>query len=246
MSCRRRVQIFEEQVVKIDCCDKKELENLEKSIITAIEQKLEKLNILIRNCNVYSSNGLILVNDRYNVCADIKTVAEAFGLNIKEIQCTLRGKNYIISDDLLCVLKQLGRNFEFGKNIENQELSDIVSEILANNKVNIVINDDILKMVRNIKENGKYTYTKTRSVDMVYEDGYLEYRKEGEWQNDEKGAYEKLLNMSKEAQKTINQANTQLRDGTTKLIYTRAKQMGYSVQETKNGTQTQLVLVRYE
>ena len=51
---------------------------------------------------------------------------------------------------------------------------------------------------------------------------------------------------SKEAEAIVQRTNANLRDGTTKLIYTRAKQMGYAVQEVKKGTQTQLVLVRYE
>ena len=52
--------------------------------------------------------------------------------------------------------------------------------------------------------------------------------------------------MSKEAENVVKKTNAYLRDGTTKLIYTRARQMGYAVQEVKKGTQTQLVLVRYE
>ena len=108
MSCERRVYTFQQvEEVRIECCDKKELEKLEKTIISSIEQKLEKLNILIKNCNVYSGNGMILVNDRYNICSDLSTVAEAFGLNIKQVQCSLKGKNYIITDELLTVLKQL-------------------------------------------------------------------------------------------------------------------------------------------
>ena len=53
MSCDITTTTFEEvEKVKIECCDKKEIEALEKSIISSIEQKLEKLNILIRNCNI--------------------------------------------------------------------------------------------------------------------------------------------------------------------------------------------------
>ena len=118
MSCERRVHTFQQvEEVRIECCDKKELEELEKTIISSIEQKLEKLNILIKNCNVYSGDGMILVNDRYNICSDLVTVAEAFGLNIKQVQCSLKGKNYIITDELLTVLKQLEREFDFGTNI---------------------------------------------------------------------------------------------------------------------------------
>lgn len=155
MSCERRVHIFQQvEEVRIECCNKKELEDLEKIIITSLEQKLEKLNILIKNCSVYSGNGMILVNDRYNICSDLITVAEAFGLNIKQIQCSLRGKNYVITDDLLTVLKQLEKEYEFGKNIANQELSNIISQILYDNTITRNIDANVLEMVKNIKKNG--------------------------------------------------------------------------------------------
>ena len=244
MSCERRVHTFQQvEEVRIECCNKKELEDLEKTIITSLEQKLEKLNILIKNCNVFSGNGMVLVNDRYNICSDLITVAEAFGLNIKQIQCSLRGKNYIITDDLLTVLKQLEKEYEFGKNIANQELSDIVSQILSDNSITRNIDANVLDMVRNIKKNGQYVTTRTRTITEETEDGRLIGRSEGQWVSNADEIRNRLMDISKKAQNTVNRTNSQLRDGTAKLIYARARQMGYAVQEVKKGTQTQLVLV---
>ena len=246
MSCERRVHTFQQvEEVRIECCNKKELEDLEKTIITSLEQKLEKLNILIKNCNVFSGNGMVLVNDRYNICSDLITVAEAFGLNIKQIQCSLRGKNYIITDDLLTVLK-LEKEYEFGKNIANQELSDIVSQILSDNSITRNIDANVLDMVRNIKKNGQYVTTRTRTITEETEDGRLIGRSEGQWVSNADEIRNRLMDISKKAQNTVNRTNSQLRDGTAKLIYARARQMGYAVQEVKKGTQTQLVLVRCE
>lgn len=247
MSCERRVHTFQQvEEVRIECCDKKELEELEKTIISSIEQKLEKLNILIKNCNVYAGNGMLLVNDRYNICSDLIAVAEAFGLNIKQIQCLLKGKNYIITDDLLTVLKQLEKKYEFGKNIANQELFDLVSEILNENAIVRNIDANVLEMVRNIKRNGQYVTTRTRTITEETEDGMLVSRLEGQWVSDANEIRNKLMTISKNAQNTVNKTNSQLRDGTAKLISARARQMGYAVQEVKKGTQTQLVLVRCE
>lgn len=247
MSCERRVHTFQQvEEVRIECCDKKELEKLEKTIISSIEQKLEKLNILIKNCNVYSSNGMILVNDRYNICSDLSTVAEAFGLNIKQVQCSLKGKNYIITDELLTVLKQLEREFAFGTNIANQESTDVICQILNENSVTRNIDLNVLEMVRNIKKNGQYVTTRTRTITEETEDGILIGRSEGQWVTDANEIRNKLKIISKNAQTTVNKTNSQLRDGTAKLIYARARQMGYAVQEVKKGTQTQLVLVRCE
>lgn len=247
MSCERTVRTFTEvEEVIIECCNKEEIEALEKSIISSIEQKLEKINILIKNCNVYSGNGVILVNDRYNICSDLISVAEAFGLSIKQIQCFLKGKTYVITDDLLTVLKQFDKEFEFGKNITNQTLTDSIKEILEKNATTKQIDAKILEMVRNVKKNGRYITTRTRQITEDYEDSFLLGRSEGQWESDAAEIRDSLMSISKKAQETVNRTNTMLRDGTAKLIYVRARQMGYSVQEVKNGTQTQLVLVRCE
>lgn len=247
MSCERRVKTFEEvEEVRIECCNREELISLEKAVVSSIEQKLEKLNIIIKNCDVYSGNGLILVNDRYNICPELTTIAEAFGLSIKQIQCLLRGKTFIITDDLLDVLKQLNRELQFGKNIANKELTDLVGDILKEHKVARTIDQNVLDMVNNIMKNGQYVTERKREVVEVYDDNYLRSRTESEWVSNEAQLQKKLMEMSQDAKETVNKTNAQLREGTAKLIYARAKQMGYAVQEIKKGTQTQLVLVRCE
>ena len=141
---------------------------------------------------------------------------------------------------------QLEKEFEFGKNIANQELSDVINQILNDNSVTRNVDVNVLDMVRNIKKNGQYVTTRTRTITEETEDGRLIGRSEGEWISDSKEIRNKLLKISQEAQNTVNKTNSQLRDGTAKLIYVRARQMGYAVQEVKKGTQTQLVLVRCE
>ena len=246
MSCTREVKTFEKIEVRIECCDKKEIEELEKTIISALEQKVEKLNVLIKNCNVYSYGGVILVNDRYNICSDLVSVAEALGLTISPIQCSLRGKNYIVTDELLAFLAQIGVSFEFGKTIANQELDETVKEIIVKNTPKRVVDPSILAMVENIRKNGQYVTTIERAVVKTYYDSRLVKTEEGAWSADAEEIRKRLMGLSKDAQSTVNRTNAQLRDGTARLIYARARQMGYAVQEVKKGTQTQLVLVRCE
>lgn len=245
MSCQRTVKTFETVEVKIDTCNKKELEELEKSIISSIIQKLDKLNVLIKNCDVYSNGNCILVHDRFNVCSSLKEVAEAFGLECELVNCSLKGKTYLITDQLLRVLKQIDVQFNFGSNVVNKDLVDEIEDIMGEFGIN-KIDSAILEMARNIKKNGVFTTSKTREVSQTFYDGRLIDHSEGDWSTDEGVIRERLLKMSKEAENVVKRTNANLRDGTTKLIYTRARQMGYAVQEVKNGTQTQLVLVRYE
>ena len=246
MSCIRNIKTFEHEEIKIDTCNKAEIELMEKSIISVISQKVSKINILIKNCNVYSYNGNILVNDRYNICSDLIMVAEAFGLNIKQIECSLRGKNYLITDNLLNTLKQLDSTLEFGKEISNKNLTEGIKNIIDNNMAESIIDEDILDMVNNIKKNGQYTVTREREVITTERDNKILSIKKGIWSVDTNKIRDKLLSLAKATEQTINGTNQQLRDGTSKLIYARAKQMGYAVQEIKKGKQTQLVLVRYE
>lgn len=245
MSCQRTVKSFETVEVKIDTCNKKEIEELEKSVVSSINQKLEKLNILIKNCDIYSNGNCILVNDRFNICPGLKEVAEAFGLKCELINCSLRGKTYLIADELLGVLKQIDANLDFGANISNKDLVKEVEKAMGEFGAT-KIDNEVLEMVRNIKRNGVYTTSKTRELSRTYYDDELINRSEGGWSKDENAIRNKLLKMSKNAEDVIKRTNEYLRDGTTKLIYARAKQMGYAVQEVKKGNQTQLVLVRYE
>lgn len=251
MSCERRVYTFQEvEEVRIECCNQEEIENLEKTVISALEQKAEKLNVLIKNCNVYGFDGVLLVNDRYNICADLTAVAEALGLTITPIHCSLRGKNYLITDDLITFLRQLGVTFEFGKSVVNQTLDALTKDVIMKNSPKRDIDASILDMVANIKANGQYVTTRTRQISETYdEDGSyrsLVGRSESDWVSDAEAVRSRLMGLSKKAQDTVNKTNSQLRDGTAKLIYARARQMGYAVQEVKKGTQTQLILVRCE
>ena len=247
MSSQIFVKTFTEvQTVVINDCKKEEIIKLEKNVIGAIEQKIEKLNLLIKNCDIYSYNGALFVNDRYNICANIETIAKAFGLKIKKVECGPRGKNYIITDELSNFLKQLGSNYDLGNNLDLKPInSEIINIIKQNVSVNS-IDSNLLEIIENIKKNGSYTTTKSRTISETYEDSFLLDSSATEWVSNEKEVKERLKEFSIKAGKIMSSTNANLRDGTSKLIYERARQMGYSVQEVKKGKQVQLVLVRYE
>ena len=98
MSCKRKVQAWKEVKIYIDTLSKQELIMLEDSIKECITQKLIKLDILLKNVNTYYANGTLLINDRYGVLTDVEQIISAFGMNIKKINCNLKGKNYIDTD----------------------------------------------------------------------------------------------------------------------------------------------------
>lgn len=247
MSCERRVKtFFETEEVKIEFCNRDEIESLENNIISAIEQKLDKLNLLIKNCDIYNYNSTLLVNDRYNICPNLIDVCTAFGMNVKNVDCSLKGKNYIISDSLLNVLKQLDKEYIFGQNISNKELNATILEIINKNILKEEIDSNILEIVRNIKKNGQYTTTRTRKIIEETEDDLLISKNIGKWITNYDIIKNQLLELSKTTNNILKETNKYLRNGTAEIIYSRARQMGYSVEKVNKGKEIQLVLVRYE
>lgn len=246
MSCSRAVKTFEVVEIKLDEITETDLIELENKVHSAIFQKLEKLNILIKDMNVYSYNGCLLINDRYKICSDFEEIASAFGLDVNKINCNLRGNNFIVSDVLISLLKEIGVDCAFGENIANQPLSEEIKAIIENNVSLKTTNEDFLAIIHNIRKNGRYTMTKQREVITSYYDDQFRGEKKGDWDFNEKTVQELLKNFAKRSEQLVNQANMDMLNGTTKLIYSRARQMGYSVEQVKRGKEVQLVLVRLQ
>ena len=105
---------------------------------------------------------------------------------------------------------------------------------------------DISEILKEIKEKGYYSVNGKQKVTTVYYDGRIIEQNLGEVVSDEAKISARLNTYLTEAKSALNEANENLRDGTVKLLYSRARQMGYSVKEERVGTQVQLVLVRCE
>ncbi len=246
MSCVRTVKTFEVVEVKLEEIKEKDLIELEEKLCSVIEQKLEKLNILIKDTNVYAYNGCLLINDRYKICTDLEEIARAFGLEIKKIDCSLRGNNYVVTDKLISLLKEIGVAYSFGTNISNQATTDEIREIIEKNAIPTGIQGNILEIIENIRKNGSYTMTKKREVVTEYYDGQFRGETKGAWDSSEASVQSQLKAFAERSRQAVGKANAEMLNGTTKLVYSRARQMGYAVEEVKKGKDVQLVLVRLQ
>jgi hypothetical protein len=246
MSQLRTIKTFECIEIKLDEIKEKDLIEIEDKIINIISQKLAKLSIITKEMNVYSHNGYLFINDRYKICKELKEIAEAFGFEVKEIVCPLRGANYIISEKLTLLLKQIGIDYSFGEAISNQHITEQIMSIVESNMTTVSIDENVLELLKNIRKNGSYTMSKKREVIERYEDNHLLSVTKSEWDFDEKAVQMQLNTFSKKTEKSINEANACMISGTTKLIYSRARQMGYAVEEVRKGKDVQLVLVRLQ
>ena len=246
MSCVRTVKTFEVVEIKLDEIKANDLVELEETLCNVMIQKLEKLNILIKETNIYSHNGCLLINDRYRICADLEEITRAFGLEIKKINCSLRGNNYIVSDSLIALLKEIGVNYNFGESIANQTATEEIKAIIESNAIPMAVKGNLLEIVRNIRQNGSYTMTKKREVITEYYDDQFRGETKGAWDSNEASIQTQLKAFAERSKQTVSKANTDMLNGTTKLIYSRARQMGYAVEEVKKDKDVQLVLVRLQ
>ena len=178
MSCRRTVKSFETVEVKITCIDKKSLVEIEETAIAAVTQKLNKLDVLLKNLDVYCENDVLVVNDRFCVCNDLPEIARAFGFEAVQTESGLKGKTYLLRDELTDLIHTLNPQFSLGKYANKQitdELVDLVKKTLPRGEAD----SELIKMLGEIKERGSYSISGKREVSTTYYDGRVMGKKEG-------------------------------------------------------------------
>lgn len=246
MSEIRTVKTFEVVEIKLDEIKANDLIELEETLCNVMLQKLEKLNILVKEANIYSYKGCLLINDRYGTCINLEDIACAFGFEIKKINCSLRGSNYIVSDALVSLLKEIGVSYAFGESIANQTATAEIKAIIEANAIPEILNGNLFDIVKNIRQNGSYTMTKKREVLTEYYDGLFNGQTKGVWDFNEGEVQAQLKAFAERSKQIVHKANADMLNGTTKLIRSRARQMGYAVEEVKKDKDVQLVLVRLQ
>ncbi len=242
MSCEVTKTFFETQEIKLDVFTAQTLQNLEQTLCNIIKQRLEKINLLIKDMNVWHYRDHLIINDRYKICAELEKIAKAFGFAIKEVKCGLRGSTYIMTDPLIKLLHQIGVNSGVIAGAANQKIDQEYADLVDRGLL-MQPDEDLLAMMKNIWANGQYVDKKTRSVSET-RDGYiLLSRSESAWDVDEQVLKSRLTKFAEDVEKRVSATNKEMVAGTTQLIHYRARQMGYVVEEKRNGKEVQLVLV---
>ena len=244
MSCTKKVESFQSVEVKIEF-DKDCVKNIERTADLLLKQKLSKLNNLLKNLNVYSYNNILLVNDRYCTCKDFEDIAGSFGFTVQSVACSLKGKNYIVSDKLIELQMLINGQYEL-KGYANQALTKEVQQVIEQHLISIQQDEEFINIIRAIRETGDVLLQGKQRVVSIYYDDQLRSEERGEIVSNKEAITEKINNFIKTSTKLLESGNEQLRDGTAKLLYSRARQMGYAVKEERIGKQIQLVLVRSE
>ena len=232
--------------LNITTISKTELEQIREMAIYASNQKLQKLNIVLQNMSVYVCDDTLLVNDKYNICPELIKISKALGLDIKLIECNLKGKSYIINDKLTNLIKAIDSTYNYEECVSNIKIIKEVKELIQNNKFTYNTNSSLSRYLHEIVRNGKLTIEGTQKIISTYEDGRLVGQEKQDIISNKDEINKTLTKFLFETSEVLKTANDNLRDGTAELLYSRARQMGYAVEESRNGDKIELVLVRYE
>jgi hypothetical protein len=228
--------------VDITTISQKELLTIEEAMTVCLDRKLEKLNLLLKMMNVYQVGDCLLVNDRYNAVLDFIKTVEAFGMDIKQVNVAgLRGKTYLIGDVITKLLRVMGTSYNFSNILDVKELPATANmdgvQLFGYDALNQTYDSELTALLTEIKRQGRVRIQGTETLIDGVSQGIV---------SDQARISEKLKKYLVDIKKQACENNKNVQYGTTEILYTRARQMGYSVQKEVKGNQVQLVLVRVE
>ena len=233
-----------EQIIRkitINTLSRSQINEIEKGLILCVEQKLEKLNVILRNMNVYAVGDQLLINDRYNVCPQIIEIIKAFGMDVQPIQVPgMRGKCYVVSDAVVSLLGRLSSDYAFGKSIANCTATGNVQDAVRANAIVYpslltAYDSELVQFIKQIRNDGTLEIEGVETLIDSVSQGIV---------SDARRVEGKLQDFLSAIGKHVAENNLNMRNGTTEILYHRARQMGYSVEKTVKGKEVQLVLVR--
>ena len=168
----------------------------------------------------------------------------AFGMSVQSVDCNKKGKTYLVSDGLYDVIRTTDASYSMCE-YANTEADDAIDTIFGSKK-KITQNANLSFMLQTLRNEGRLSIDGTEIIKKTYTDG-VETESESLGVKSNKQEVEIVLrSYLNNAGMYLEKANENMRDGLAKLIFYRARQMGYSVQEEKKGEKVQLVLVRLE
>lgn len=244
MSCIKKVESFQQVIVNIEF-DKDCFRSIEETAKFLLKQKFDKMNILLKDLDVYHNNNMLIVNDRYNACKELQDIAGSFGFTIQPIDCNLKGKSYIISDEIIKILVSIGSSFDL-RQYETNVLSAEIKKLISETTTGLQEDENLADMIKKVRDTGIISTAGIQKVISTYEDLRLKQEERGEIMSDAGEIKKRILSFVINAKSILEKGNEQLRNGTAKLLYYRARQMGYIVKEEREGAKIQLVLVRAE
>ncbi|MBO5224546.1 MAG: hypothetical protein J6C23_08560 [Clostridia bacterium] len=224
--------------VSINTISKNDVKTIEEALTLCLDMKLDKLNVILKNMNVYNVGDCLIVNDRYRISPNLIDIVNGFGMKIKPIKIEgMRGNTYIIGDIVTGLLKISGVSYDYTKNLSIlQQAVNIDNKQLFSDLSNRYLSDlELVSFIREIKREG--------FVSIDGKETFVDNESQGV-ESDRYRVEEKLQKFLSDIRRETCQIKKHVQNGTIELLADRAKKMGYTVQKKQVDKQIQLVLVR--
>ena len=262
MSTKRTYKIETSSIVVIKTIVKTELDHLESSLITMIEEKISRMKPHLSSCKIALIDHIIVIQDELGIFTDIEELMKSYGMNVIKIEneknIDVKGNTYIATDELLELFEliqgskeSLYRLFSSIYHMDTDLKYNIGSQVniykpklQIENLKDLKENQFIKEMISTVKQNQEVKVIKTEQAMVTDYDGITISKTIISSHSNEKD----IISVEKKLRDTIQSVNTNhlgnIVQGTTKSLEIRAKKLGYVVTKKKNGENIQLVLVR--
>ena len=161
---------IEEVILNIDTLKREDLIKIEESEKKCLLSKLEKLNVVLKNLDVYCKDGVLLVNDRYGICKEFPEIAAAFGFTTEAAVCSLKGRSYLVYDPLFALIHVLDPLFDIS-HFANKQVNVEILSVLGKVKHPVIVSGELQAILQTILQKGHYTVKGTQKIVTTYEDG---------------------------------------------------------------------------
>ena len=221
---------------------RKELLTIEEALKMCLDRKLERLNLILGQTNIYQVDDLLIVNDRYNVASNLVQIVEAFGMNISLVQVQgFKGKTYVISDKITQLLKMLGTTYNFSNALnilEKPQNVNLDSRYFYDNKgLEDVYDKELSGFLLDIKSKGFVSIQGVETIIDEVSQGIV---------SNNASVTQKLKKYLIDIKNENCKNNKNLQYGTVEILNMRARQMGYTVEKVVRDKEVQLVFARID
>ena len=226
--------------IEVRTVSRAQLATIEEALTVCLDRKLDKLNLLLKQMDVYLVGDNLIVNDRFSTAHDFEETVRAFGTDIKSVTVpNLRGKTYVMSDRIAQLLRVSGAEYAWGEAVRLKkarfDAKALEGQLFRYGEMQEKYDGELRDFLGQVKGTGSVSVTGTET--------FIDGRSQGVV-SDSARVERKLSAYLADVRGEACENNRQLQRGTAMLLRERARQMGYSVTQEEKDGKIQLVMVR--
>ncbi len=250
MSSIRRIKAYKKLTVELSDITKTALSDAEQKLIDCFNNRFDKLKGMLKDMTVYKDKKWIMVNDKYKVHTDFPEISKAFGFLTGRVDCTITGDNFVITDRIFGFLSVLGCDRDMFDGVEG-EAPDAKLRTAVNKALNGFLDEqDVIAekkllsdAIEQVREKGSYSVKGIEQLEKTVMDRRtISNRSLGvTHDNKVKRSFDSFAGQVKNY---VDNFSTWMKEGMKRMITSRARTLGYNVQEQNENGKVKLILIR--